>query len=425
MAQEDTFVQTQSIHLWTPEERNDWIDSALSSEEEHGVKKGFHYSLMMKQLDNVLHIDDEKRQFATSSLASALYAKHPLFKRISLCLYKFIMQKIYANSFISLMHKRRNFVMMIKGSNAYKMLLRQKAQDIAYSDLDIIIFINPNLSDDMFEQIKSSLSVLITQSLSRFKKDLDATFFALEDKLEEGILRKELVDEFTHEYMNLLKNIDFESEMNGVILSPFENNSVRNLCSKRSFVILESNIKENHVVRVEIPHFNKCEYIPLKKTPFVVSHNKTIKFNRDIEGTLYGDFELFRIRLNNIFVPNCVESDNGSETSNITDNSSEVNIKKYKIVPSDFIDISIPSKNDAELIDFWNTGGLKRCYEIYDKCSGTNIMIPNVNECIRDLDNMLNKYTNSNLKIEKRKKRLELFKFLHEERRKQKEENTI
>lgn len=414
---------------WTPEDRNDWIELALNSENERGTKNGFHYSMMLKQMDNSSHPDENKRHFATASLATALYAKHPLFKRLSLCLYKALMQRISDNSFISLMHRKRNFVMMIKGSNAYKMLLRQRAQDIDYSDLDIIIFINPNLDDQMFEQLRSSISILITQVLSRFKKDLDNTLFQHETKVEETILRKDLMLQFKESYMDILKNEAFKEENQGVILSPFENEHIRNMCSKRSFVILESEAKSDHVVRIEIPHFDKCEYIPLRKTPLVISHNRTIRFDRDVEGTLIGEFELFRIRLNNVFIPDEHVDESSDTCSDVQSEKSAVSSETYhkhtcKIIPADFIDINIPSKRDAELLDFWNTGGFKRCYEVFDKCVGANIMIPNVNECIRDLDNMLHKYTNTSLKIEKRKKRLELFRYLDEERKKQWEVQT-
>lgn len=424
-------AQTNSRNLWTPEERNLWVEDALTSEKERGVRNGFHYSMMLKQMDNSSPPDENKRQFATAALASALYSKHPLFKRLSLCLYKAIMHRIGENSFISLMHKKRNFVIMIKGSNAYKMLLRQRAQDIDYSDLDIIVFINPNLEDEMFEQIRSSISILITQVLSRFKKDLDNTLFSHEDKMEEGILRKDLVKQFKECYKEVLKNQEFQEGNEGAVVSPFENDNIRNACSKRSFVIYESKAKTDHVVRIEIPHFDKCEFIPLRKTPLVVSHNRTIRFDRDIEGTMIGEFELFRLRLNNVFVPYNHEHDGDTEVSELNDDtkseksaaSSEPHYR-YKIIPADFIDINIPSKRDAELLDFWNTGGYRRCYEVYDRCVGANIMIPNVNECIRDLDNMLHKYTNTSLKIEKRKKRLDLFRYLDEERKKQREMQT-
>ena len=407
---------------WTPLERDDWIAHALSSKEEREVRNGFMFNTMQKQGDAVNDTEDPKRTFVTSCLAKSLYANHPLLKRLSLCFYKSLMFKIEQNSFLKLMLYKHNFIVVVKGSNAYKMLLRHVPHEIEHSDLDMIIFINPLLDEQLFEQIKSSLVILVSQVMSRYKKDLDATLFNPEDRLEECILRQDFVKQFKELYMTALK--DFVDTENGFILSPFESTVTRNKCSKKSFVILNSEVQDDHVVRVEVPHLQRCEFIPLKRTPLVLSHNKTIKFDRDVEGVYKADFDLIRLRLNNLYMFATeeetvdIDEDTRSELSVSTEKSSnEKNKQKYKVVPADFIDVSIPSKYDAELIDFWTTGGARRCYEIYDKFVGSSIMIPNVNECIRDLTNILDVYTNSQMKTEKRQKRLALFKQLVETRK--------
>jgi hypothetical protein len=321
---------------------------------------------------------------------------------------------------------------MVKGSNAYKMLLRHVPHDIEYSDLDIIIFINPYLEDALFQQIKSSLVILVSQVLSRYKKDLDSTLFSPEEVSDESILRRNFVKDFKSLYNSMLS--EYTDEEHGRILSPFENNRVRNYCSKRSFVILNSSVRDEHVVRVEVPHLSKCEFIPLRKTPLVLSHNQTIEFKRDVEGEHLAHFELIRLRMNNMFVPANVpveetpqNEDGVSETmSSVSNDDVDVEVevaerydyKRCRTVPADFIDVSIPLKDDAELLDFWKSDGFRRCYEIYDKFVGASIMIPNVNECIRDLSNILNVYTNSHMKVEKRQKRLDMFKLLDENRKK-------
>jgi hypothetical protein len=416
-------MNTQS---WSPKEREDWIEQALNSETDRIVHNGLTANMMIKQALNMGDNEDPRRNFVTSSLARTLYQGHPLIKRLSLCFYKSLMGKMEQNSFLTLMHKRRNFVVMIKGSNAYKILLRHVEHDIEYSDLDIIMFINPFLEDVLFEQIKSSLIVLVSQVMSRYKKDLDATLFAPDEIAEECILRKHFVNDFKEGYKSILKTYD-DTECR--ILTPFESTKVRNFCSKRSFVILDSKNKNDHVVRVEVPHLSKCEFIPLKKTPIVLSYNQTIEFDRDVEGKHLAKFDLIRLRLNNMFVPYEKEEadenvcDEESSNNSLSDDSEEefYNYKKCKVVPADFIDVSIPHKSDAELLDFWQSEGYKRCYQIYDKFVGTNIMIPNVNECIRDLSNILNVYTNSHMKVEKRQKRLDMFKQLDETRRRMRE----
>lgn len=416
-----------SCVCWTPMDRDNWIADSITSDKERDVRNGFTFNTMLKQPLTVSEQEDPRRSFVTASLAKTLYGNHPLLKRLSLCFYKAMMFKVQQNSFLGLMLRKRHFIIMVKGSNAYKMLLRHVPQAnniIEYSDLDIIVFINPSIDNGLFEQIKGSLIILISQVMSRYKKDLDATLFASEDNMEEGILKKSFVKEFKDLYMNTLTSYNEEGY---TLLSPFESQKVRNFCSKKSFVILESEVQKDHVVRVEVPHLQRCEFIPLKKTPIVLSHNKTIKFQRDIEGKYLAHFELIRLRVNNMLVPTSSGDDNSedNENSSVCESHSPsedfvseyYDYKKCKVVPADFIDVSIPCKDDAELIDFWNSGGFRRCYEIYDKYVGTEIMIPNINECIRDLSNILNVYTNSHMKVEKRQARLEMFKLLDENRK--------
>lgn len=420
-------MSLQQHSTWNPLEREDWINECMNTDKERIVRDGFIGNLMLKQTDTSNDNEDPRRNFVTSCLAKTLYGNHPLIKRLSLCFYKSLMLKMEQNSFLALMYRRKNFVVMIKGSNAYKILLRHVPHDIEYSDLDIIMFINPQLDDVLFEQIRSSLVVLVSQVMSRYKKDLDATLFTPEEMIEESILKKNFVNDFKESYKRLIKDYN---ETGYKLLTPFESKKVRNFSSKRSFIITNSTSQEDHVVRVEIPHINKCEFIPLRKTPLVFSYNKTIEFKRDIEGEYIAKFDLLRLRLNNMLVPEDDTTDNenpGDDTETVSVNGSVCediediyyDYKKCRVVPADFIDVSIPYKNDAELLDFWNSGGYKRCYEIYDRFIGTNLMIPNVNECIRDLSNILHVYTNSHMKTEKRQKRLDMFKQLDENRKKQ------
>lgn len=423
--QNTTFQQTKT---WTPIERENWIKEATCSNEERLSKDGFISITMSKQSDTANDNEDPRRSFVTSCLAKTLYGNHPLIKRLSLCFYKGLMAKIDQNSFLALMYKRHNFVVVIKGSNAYKILLRHVPHDIEYSDLDIIIFINPYLTDELFVQLKSSLNILVSQVMSRYKRDLDATLFAPDEIMEECILRKDFVRNFKELYKHSLMTYE---EDDYKILTPFESKKVRNFCSKKSFVIMHHDSKEEHVVRIEVPHLHKCEYIPLKKTPLVLSYNTTIEFKRDINGKYLAKFDLLRLRLNNMLVPiESQENDDEDVSSPIpstngsiceTEKEEYYNFKKCRVIPADFIDVSIPHKEDAELQDFWNSGGYRRCYEIYDKFIGTNLMIPNVNECIRDLSNILNVYTASHMKMEKRQKRLDMFKQLDTNRRQYRE----
>jgi hypothetical protein len=412
-------------NMWTPQERNEWIAYASSTNKDREMRRGHLFYAMTKQGHNTsIGFEDPKRVFVTACLAKAMYDTNPILKRLSFCFYKLLMQKVNNNSFLATMQRRRHFIIVVKGSNAYKLLLKSLAKDIEHSDLDIVVLIDPSLEGDLYTRIKDSLVIAITQSISIYKRDMEATLFA---GTENSILRQELVHEFKTSYMNMLKEYSKNSNKNDkseYMVSPFEDDEARYLCSKRSFLITESSTSAERAARIEIPHFDKCECLPLKKSPLIVSYNKTISFDRDTEGVLKGNFELIRLRLNNI----CVVPDDETQDTKIdttSDNASDIGSvsshhvgNKTFVVPADFIDVSIPLKGDAVLEDFWSNGGFKRCYEVYDKFVGMNVMIPNVNQCIHDLSNMLNLYNNGQVKIEKRQKRLELFKTLDAERRK-------
>lgn len=414
-------------NVWTPEDREKWINLAVSSTEQRSVERGYVFSSFPK-VQGSTDYEDKKRSFVTSCLAKAMFTVNPIIRRLSLCFYKALMSKIFQNSFLTAMYKKKNFIVLVKGSNAYKLLLRKVENDIEHSDTDIVIHINPFLDDALFEQIKSSIVILVSQVMSRYKKDLDSILFASnEQQVDIGILHPQLVKEFKETYNELLKGYapEEENDVKGVFVSPFEDTVTRNECSKKSFMILDSTARENTAVRVEVPHLNMCEFIPLKKSPLVVSHNKAINFKRDKEGQYDATFELIRMRLNNMFIINDESIEEFDETrseislgsdASLRSNASEYK-RKYKIVPADFIDVSIPLKYDAELMDFWTTGGIYRCYEMYEPFAGANIMVPNLKECIRDLTNVLTVYTNTSVKIEKRQKRLDFFINLDKSRR--------
>ena len=424
--------------MWTPQERNEWISYACSTDKDRDVRRGHLFHTMTKQGTGVgstvpMGTEDPRRSFVTNCLAKAMHGHNPIMKRLALCFYKLLMSKVNNNSFLATMQRKQLFVIVVKGSNAYKLLLRSLANDIDHSDLDIVVFISPSLDDELHTRIKNSLVIAITQTMSIYKRDLEATLFAGTD---DTILHQDLCQDFKHVYMSMLKGYDGSSRTCGTterLISAFEDDEARNICSKRSFIITNNHLCEK-VVRIEIPHFDMCEFIPLKKSPLVVSHNKTITFDRDVEGLYKGRFDLIRMRLNNLCVIDTVEqsayedSDVHTQVSDKTDHSCDASdtnsiasasvFSKTFIVPADFIDVSIPLKGDAVLEDFWLNGGFKRCYEVYDRFVGCNVMVPNVNQCIHDLSNMLNMYNNGQVKTEKRQQRLELFKRLDDERRK-------
>jgi hypothetical protein len=64
-------------------------------------------------------------------------------------------------------------------------------------------------------------------------------------------------------------------------------------------------------------------------------------------------------------------------------------VVRQERVPADFIDVSIASKNDAELIEFWNKG---MCLNVYDRYANVWLVTPDIYSCIADLYKMLHVY---------------------------------
>jgi hypothetical protein len=277
-----------------------------------------------------------------------------------------------------------------------------------FSDLDIMIYINPALSDDLFDTLKKELRMIVMQTISQYKRLLDNMFFVAggnkfkdnEMYKEARLFDEETIQEFKNDFNDEIHKINQENP-DKLIISPFEDDAIRNSCSRYSFMLTKSEGCEDSVVRVELPHFEKCENIPLKKSPFYCSSNETIDFKRDGGLTMDGKFDLYRIKFNNLFVD--VNEENNSK-------------KKEEKVGADFIDVSIASKSDAELKDFWQTA---RCEYIMDpdvsswkiyrngvwETVSCWIIMPNIMTCVNDLYKMLHVYESADGKKMKREAR--------------------
>lgn len=383
----------QQQPIWTHDDREAWVYDAIHCPIGHGMFAGYKYMSFPLEMDG--YVEDEKRAFATSCLADVVMNDNPVFRKLSLGFYHALLQKIYDNSFLMMNYMNRNFVVLVKGSNGYKLLLGEvpEVKGMEHSDLDITILINPFLPGDLFGKIKDSMTICVSQVMSRYKRDLDNTLFS--NNGGGGILSADEVKAFKDAYAEALCDKEFNG---GFMVSPFADDLTRNECSKRSFIIRHSRVEEKQVVRVDVPHLNKCERIPLKKSPFVVSHNNTITFKRDKSGQYHGEFDLIRLRLNNMFMSN----------QGMHHDDAEFQVR-HKIIPADFIDVSIPSQQDAQLLDFWMHGGIFKCVSVVDPCTRITVVVPNLDECIRDLHDMLYVYDNNQIKVEKRKERLDMF----------------
>ena len=379
--------------MWTPEMRDTFVSRAVNSEEERGNQNGYWYNVMPK--NQVPDEENPKKAAVTKALMNTIL-ENPEYRIFALKIYDILMKKVMSNPFTRF-HYNTNFVVQLKGGSSYMYLIGKADETFPYSDMDIVIYINPHLQSDVFNAIKDTLGTVVQQTISQYKRSIDFMFFSNREKMSQDKIDKqsneqfvsdELIASFKEDYNEALSKISTDD---GTFVSPFERNEFRNASSKQSFVIENSIAKKDSVVRIELPHFEMCERIPMRKTPLFCSVNRSIRFNRLADpgkGKLVGAFDLFRIRFNNLYIF-----------------KNEEDGKTYReSATADFIDISIAHQDDAELYDFWENG---RMVLINDAVSNIWIVIPDIQTMLRDLYKMIHVYDCPEAKKDKRVKRYE------------------
>lgn len=365
-------VSVSRMEPWTHEIRNEFINQAINSNDKKGSKNYYQFNTFPKVNGN--EIDDIKKSLVTEALAKTIYTTQPIYRKISLEFYNMLMHKMTTNSYIG-SYVGNDIILCCKGSNAYAYVTAEKyMEDFPFSDFDIVIYINPNLPDQVFAEFEKTVKIVVLQTLSQYKRMLDHMFFINGHRTDYQLFDDDTILSFKKDYSKMISDIKLPN--NAVLISPFESDEIRNFCSRNSCVLKNSNVVENTIVRIEVPHYENCERIPLRKSPLFCSYNETID-------TQHGHFDLYRIRFNNKYV----EKDEDGE------------VIKVSSVTADFIDVSVASKTDATLVDFWNKG---RCLSVYDKYANVWLTIPDIHSCIDDLHKMLTIYECPESKREKR-----------------------
>lgn len=367
---------------WTPADRNAFIAEAVNERERSRGAKGTYQFFVKPKLENGIDMEDPRRTAVTETLSETLYI--PKNKHIVLNLYYLICQKLMQHQYIG--HEfNRNFVVMLKGSNSHIYLARMydmpEGGTFKNSDTDIIVVINPYLSKEAFFNIKYQVEMAIKQVLSQYKRSLDHALFL--DTPFDSMINHEVAQQFRQEFTENLKQIEVE---NAQLRSPFESNVFRNKCSRNSFLITPSQVQENSVVMIEVPHFDRCEKIPLRKTPLFCSFNESIKFKRDGKDKI-GHFNLYRLKMN--VLCECYDA--------------EGNVVREEKVPADFVDVSVPDWDDAELQHFWSRG---RSLNVYDQDVNMWVAIPDLYTVVQELHRILTEYNSSDVKKAKREAKM-------------------
>jgi hypothetical protein len=386
----------QAMDAWTPAQRDAWIKTAVTSTETYGRTAPYAFKVLPKL--NGSDMEDAKKSIATETFARVIFSD-PRFKVLSLRFYEMLVFKLRTSAFVC-QHFQSNFFVILKGSTAYRMLVGDAyAADFPYSDLDIVIYINPYLEDGLFNALRTSINTILCQVISQYKRIIDHMFF-LNRPGHEAIMTEDTIADFK---AAMVKAFDEIEHPDGYFMTPFENEATRNMCSTNSFLIAPSEAQENNVVRIEIPHFDKCERIPLRRTPVHASHNQSIEFNRDVtqQTVIKGKFDLFRLKFGCMFVTDKCSS-SGSSDCLVEDQAPDVFRNR---IAMDFIDVMVADKSDAELIDFWHHG---RCTMLIDPHNGSGRLVPDLPSCLNDLHKMLYIYDCPEHKRAKRQRKYQI-----------------
>jgi hypothetical protein len=386
-------VETNDIQKrmapWTAQMRDAFIKRALESEFTKGNQGPYYYNVLPKLNNGVQEpqeptIIDLQREKVTETIAKVIYSD-PEFKCLSLNIYNLLISKMVSHPLLS-QHIFTNIVVLIKGSNAQMYMAAYPNDVFAPSDLDISIMISPYLGNDMFCIIRDQIEIIVKQTISQYKRTLDHMLF-LNRPIDTAFMAPEQIERFKKALERAFGNIDVcddkndkESE-NTVVnyVSSTTDDNFRNTCSRNSFLITNRKFQSedgvDEVVKIELPHFDKCERIPLRKTPLFCSFNETLDFNREKDGDTMkrGKFNLYRLRWNHLRVSYDSEKDETFEHR----------------IPADFIDISIPDITDEEFRIFWNYG---QVMQVYDRDVNSWLIIPDLKTTIMEHQRILDNY---------------------------------
>lgn len=373
-----------NIDPWTPADRDSFIALAINSEDDHGSKGRYHYNVMPRQ--PIVDGEDIKRQEITDLLSEIL--SMPQFRCIPLHYYGMLCNKLAQHPMLCY-HMNRDVVVTLKGGNAHRYLVASydKLDDelFKFSDTDICVWINPELNEGLFESVRYQVELVIRQTMSQYKRLLDQLMF-YNKPVENSVFSPELIADFKATLNSMITEVQNVKDV--TFYSPFEADEVRNQCSKNSCIYLDSKVREDCMVRIEVPHLDKCERIPLGKSPLVMSQN-TVKFLRDGE-KMVGNFSLYRLKMHMLAAQ--LDEEGGLE-------------QKEKI-PADFLDVVVLRRDDAELVHFWTHG---RTINVFDHDIHMWITVPDLQTTINELKRILEVYENIPAKRAKRVAKLEFF----------------
>lgn len=369
----------------------------------------------------------------TQCLSELLYEKdYGVFEGLTLSFYTMVMERIESTSYLRICRDRGDLKVILKGSNAQNVMLKRiiathdvdlsgfSPDVLKMSDLDIVVLIRYTLPEAVFQQIQKSMHVLLTQCLSLHKKNIDQVFFMnrptndqsaslyakCRDKL--GFANDAMVDYFRACHESMMEK-HFGSP------SIFTDSFTRNGCSRNSFVICKD--EDGDTLKKEIPSFERCEKLPLKRTPLFCSFNDTPYVeSQDPMHPYTRNFDLYRLKLNQqVRVPvenatprikvelNALDIEEGD---GVALTLSEQPVTKRQYVSAEFIDVTVLRQNDTELKEMWDMDTFEEVPILHPTHAPTIVTVPNLASCMRDTENVLRVYESPDWKKAKREEKL-------------------
>jgi hypothetical protein len=392
------------MNHWTPHDRDAFIEQARHSIVEFKRKDTYTYKLLPKTTAHDSNTVTEHANVIASTVSNVIHnSSTPRLRRIAMNLYDMLLYKI-TNHGTTAPYAQGHIRVFVKGSTAYSLIDRTASHKP--SDVDVAIYINPMLPPQLFDNIKNAVLTITLQSVSQFKRILDAMFFPAGTRRTQLQSSSFLSDTEIEEFKTRMSvDLTNASPPCATYVSPFQNTHIRNYLSNHSFILIDSLAVPDKVVRVQIPHFEKCETIPLRRTPITVSHNRTLNFMRSASTATDapdGSFDLVRLKMNVLCEHVCDDT------------------KRRKMVPANIVDISIPNAHDTELRQYW---AFERAAPVQDQClwsytdvDGLKVYVPCAQYLLKELENMLYVYdtTSSDPKREKRQKAYDMLRnFCH------------
>ena len=355
----------------TAEQRCELISTAKAAIKP-GYLHGCHYK-PLDLLDGHTAVTDTLKQESSAILGSLVLDNSGRFASLGLSCYNNLYKKLswYGPEYVRV---------VLKGNTAISL----QRSNFAFSDIDIGVYINPMLEKTSFDTIYKDVKIVCGQVIAKHKQMLDRTFFR---PREGGDVLLNEDDKYTFQDLH----IKAMSEIG--VTSCF---LARNKSSSNSLYITKSDIQDK-VVRINMPHYENAEKIPLDYSPIVCSINDTIK---NVSGDRITDFSLFRVRWGNIVEQDGSASDSGSDEAT-----------HAKKVTTDFIDITVMKQDDSSLMDFWNRKGFvhKSPLTCLVQKWGWKITCTSMDECINDLHKSLMFY---DMPVEKKERKQEILKSL-------------